>query len=167
MHFDDWTDFVIENSLVNTPNVNGLTPIFFCQNQLSFFRLLASGADINHCNKENKNALFFNHIGNEALISNFIEHNANINKLDFRGYSIFNYPLYNKYPDAFMKYRDSIKLTKINIDKIYVNSYYNLQLLIDSGFKIIISNKREFTFSPTGDFLSSEFQKNLDFIESI
>jgi len=166
MHYDDWTDFIIENSLVNKPNKNGLTPIFFCQNLLSFLKLLSNGADINFCNKENKNAFFFNYIDGEAIIRNYIEHGLSLNQIDSEGYSIFNYSLFNKYPKIFMEYKDLIKLKTIAIDTIYINSYSNLKILIDNNFDVVTKKEMKINFSTHNNFLKGELNKNLDFIKS-
>ncbi len=166
MHFSDWTDFIIDNSLVNKPNKYGLTPIFFCNNILSFLRLLSNGADLNYCDCKGNNAMFYNYITDKNVIIKFIEHGVNLNKVNSNGFSLFNYQLFNLYPELFLSYRELFKLEDVFIDRIYINSYSNLKKLIDYGFFIKVLGDVKVEFSLNNVFSKNELTKTLNLIKA-
>lgn len=145
-----WQDWLLEYFLdigldINIKDINGKTPLYYCDEKEAFLELIFKGANINSVDNKGRNLLFFKK--NKDIIEMILKMNIDLNKKDNDGYNFIAYETFSEFPDLIMEKKDKIK-KDVAIKNIYLESPYSWYVLIKNGFTLKHPKKLEFIYDP-------------------
>lgn len=138
----------------------GKTPIFHCESGLSLQKMLKLGENINHQDNKGKTILFY--YQKEDILKEILESNINFSLKDNKGRNFLSDSLFAYHPDLIMKYKNKFNFNSVILSKIFTNSSYLCNTLIENGFNITIADDVGLGYRPEGN--KTELKKLVDII---